>query len=101
MVELISAKEVKKANMELINLHKRCLLNYLIQQDLSSKNRRKFFIVYDHFITPNNIREYFPKPLSIFVKTLVLGRLDEIKNFKRCTKKSLRASKKGRKIHYV
>lgn len=101
MVELISDKEVKKAQQELIALHKRCLLNYLIQKDLSAKNRRRFFIVYDYYITTSNIREYFPKPLDLFVKLLILGRLEEIKDFKKCTKKALRASKKGRNIKYV
>lgn len=101
MVELISDKEVKKALQELIALHKRCLLNYLIQKDLSAKNRRRFFKLYDYYITTANIREYFPKPLDLFVKLLVTDRLVEIKNFKKYTKKALRASKKGRKIKYV
>lgn len=101
MVELISDKEIKKSDEELVYLHKRCLLNYLIQKDLSLRNRKRFFILYDKYITKTNIREYFHKPLRVFVYSLITDRLDDIRDFRKFTKKALRISKKGKKIRYV
>ena len=96
MIDLIDKKEIKKANEELILLHKRVLLNYLIQQDLSHKNRKRFFIIYDTYIKPGNIRSYFHIPIRVFVRCLILDRLEDIRSFARYSRKANKLSKKTR-----
>ena len=72
-------KAIDQANKELWELHKRVLLQYLMQKGLDYGPRKKFFIIYDHFITPDNVRDYFHTPCWLFVKCLITDRLDEIK----------------------
>lgn len=86
MVELISDKDIKKANEELIELHKRIILNYLIQKDISNRTRKKFFILYDSYIKPCNIRQYFHLPIKVFVHGLVTDNLKRVCSFKRFSK---------------
>lgn len=93
-IHLIPDKDIKKAREELVDLHRRCLLNYLIQQDVSYKGRKRFFALYDRYISHRNILEYFHKPLKLFVYALVTDRLDEIRSFKKATKKTIRQYKK-------
>ena len=93
MIELISDKEIKKSNEELIELHKRVILNYLIQKDLSNRTRKKFFILYDHYIKPNNIRQYFHLPLKIFIYCLITDRLKNVTSFRRFSKSRLKKLK--------
>ena len=70
-----------KVLTEMLELHKRCLKTYLVQNGkLSLKGRRHFFKLYDHFINEDNIRSYFYYPANIFVIHLIQDKLDDIKN---------------------
>ena len=100
MVELLPDKEIKKANEELIGLHKRVILNYLIQQDLSYKNQKRFFAIYDHYIKHTHIRQYFHLPIRVFVVALLRDELDKIGSFGKYTRKAKRACK-NKEIKYV
>lgn len=93
-IQPIPKKDIKKAREELIDLHRRCLLNYLIQQDISFTGRKKFFALYDRYIYHGNILEYFHKPLKVFVYALVTDTLEDIQSFKRGTKKKLKKFRK-------
>jgi len=78
---VFSAKEMLKQDKELVELHKRCVKTYLVQRSLKHRKIKKFFIVYDWYINPNNIRNFFFRPVSIFVQALLLGQLDEISDY--------------------
>lgn len=93
MIELISDKEIKKANEELIELHKRVLLNYLIQKDISNRTRKKFFILYNRYIKTSNIRQYFHVPIRAFVYCLVIDELERVTSFKSFSKVKLKKLK--------
>lgn len=71
-------KAIIKANRELLELHKRCIITYLTQRALKHKYQKKFLIIYDKHIDPKNIRNFFHRPISLFVKALVQDRLGEI-----------------------
>lgn len=91
--------------MDLIDLHKRVLLHYFATLDLSYKGRKKFYAIYDHYITDKNIRNYFHVPIRIFVIALIQDRLDEIRSFEKAkdykkAKKTL-PKKKKHHIRYV
>ena len=74
----LNEKVIEKWRKEDIELHKRVILNYLYEMGVSLSNRKKFFILYDHYITPKNILCYINRPIKIFVRYLILNRLDEI-----------------------
>ena len=74
-------KDLRKFNKELVEIHKRCIKNYLIQKNLKRTGRNKFFHLYDHYINENNIRIYYLRPIDLFVYALVTNRLDEIENY--------------------
>lgn len=93
MIELISDKEIKKANEELIELHKRIILNYLIQRDISNRTRKKFFTLYNRYIKTSNIRQYFHVPIRAFVYCLVIGELERVVSFKKFSKVKLKKLK--------
>ena len=78
---IFSAKEMLKQDKELVELHKRCVKTYLVQRSLKHRKIKKFFIVYDWYINTNNIRNFFFRPVSIFVQALLLGQLDEISDY--------------------
>lgn len=90
----IPKKAILKANKELIDIHKRCITNYLIQRSLKHKFQKKFFILYDHCINEHNIRHFFFRPIRVFVYALITDRLVEIEDYmekkpkkkSRCTK---------------
>lgn len=84
MYHQLSQKVIDKTNRELWELHKRVLLQYLMQKGLDYNPRRDFFAIYDHFITPDNVRDYFYAPCWLFVKCLITDRLDEIKGCTAC-----------------
>lgn len=78
---IFSAKEMLKKDKELVELHKRCVKTYLVQRSLKHRKIKKFFIVYDWYINTSNIRNFFFRPVSIFVQALLLGQLDEISDY--------------------
>lgn len=78
---IFSAKEMLKQDKELVELHKRCVKTYLVQRSLKHRKIKKFFIVYDWYINTNNIRNFFFRPVPIFVQALLLGQLDEISDY--------------------
>ena len=57
----LSKKVILKANKELLELHKRCIVTYLTQRSLKHSKQKKFFVIYDMYINEKNIREYFDK----------------------------------------
>ncbi len=69
---------IKKTNLELIDLHKRVIKTYFVQEGVKFSTRQKFFRLYDYLITVNNIKAYFHKPVKVFIIALVEDRLDEI-----------------------
>lgn len=97
----ISDKVNEKWNKENIDLHKRVITTYLAQNGLNTSKRNKFFVLYDKYISPDNILLYFNKPVHIFVKALVLNRLDKISDYipkysgtKKRTRRSVRKKTK-------
>lgn len=84
MYSPLPQKAIDQTNRELWDLHKRVLLQYLMQKGLDYRPRQKFFAIYDHFITPDNVRDYFYAPCWLFVKCLITDRLDEIKGCMSC-----------------
>ena len=71
-------KVIKKTNLELIDLHKRVIKTYFVQEGVKFSTRQKFFQLYDYLISVKNIRLYFHKPVKAFIIALVEDRLDEI-----------------------
>ena len=65
-----------KHREEILDLHKRCIKNYLIQRDLKYIYRKKFFRLYDYYISEKNILEYFNIPINLFVQALIKDTLD-------------------------
>ena len=61
-------KVIKKSNEELIDIHKKCITNYLSHK---------------------NIRMFFYRPIKLFVYALVTNRLEEISNYIYKTKKNV------------
>lgn len=94
-------KLVKRANQELIDLHKRVLLNYLIAQGLEYPTYKKFFIVYDHYINTRNIQKYFHCPCKLFVRALLLNKLGTISGVGTIGDKHKEKTKKRRKKHQI
>ena len=78
---MLDQKDVIRKDKDLVDLHKRCLTDYLVKRSMKLKKRNKFFILYDHYISHHNIAEYFFSPLKLFVFALVTDRLDEIRNY--------------------
>lgn len=74
-------KVILKANKELVELHKRCITTYLIQRSLKHKKQKQFFKIYDAYIDENNIRNYFFKPIRVFVYALITDKLSKIKDY--------------------
>lgn len=81
MYTVLSDKDILKINSELLELHKRCITDYLIQQSLKHSKRKKFFMLYDYYINKNNIREYFFRPIKLFIYALVTNQLDKIRDY--------------------
>lgn len=86
-------KVIQKTNRELLELHKEVIKSYLTQKNVRHKYIKKFLKIYDFYITPDNIRRYFYRPIGIFVKAIILNRLEAIEDYvpinerKICTKK--------------
>lgn len=95
---IFSEKEMLKQDKELLELHKRCCKTYLVQRSLKHSKIKKFFIIYDWYINPKNIRNYFFRPMSIFVQALVLNQLDQISNYIDNNKTNGKRKRKSRKV---
>lgn len=88
-----------KWRKEDIELHKRVLNTELHVMGASFATRKKFFILYNHYINPKNILCYFHRPASMFIKALIRDELDEIsqyipKNPKKTKRKCLKIKSK-------
>lgn len=81
----LSERTILKANRELLELHKRCIVTYLTQKAIKYSKQKKFFIIYDHYINEKNIRMFFHRPIKMFVYALITDRLDQIKDYFPCT----------------
>lgn len=81
MIYGLPEKELLKTNRELLELHKRVITNYLIQKSLKIKKRKKFFIIYDSYISETNIRRYFYRPIKLFVYAMITDKLKYIEDY--------------------
>lgn len=81
MIYELPEKELLKTNKELLELHKRVITNYLIQKSLKIKKRKKFFIIYDLYISETNIRRYFYRPIKLFVYAMITDKLKYIEDY--------------------
>ena len=81
MIYGLPEKELLKINKELLELHKRVITNYLIQKSLKIKKRKKFFIIYDSYISEINIRRYFYRPIKLFVYAMITDKLKYIEDY--------------------
>lgn len=95
---IFSDKEMLKQNKELVELHKRCCKSWLIQHSLKHSKIKKFFIVYDWYINLNNVRNFFFRPIPIFIQALLLGQLDNISDYINNNKNGKRKKKRTRKV---
>lgn len=96
---IFSDKEMLKQDKELVELHKRCCKSYLIQHSLKHSKIKKFFIVYDWYINTDNVRNFFFRPINLFIQALLLGQLDEISDYiDNNTKNGKRKKKRNRKV---
>lgn len=77
----ISEKTWEKWLKEDIELHKRVITSYLWQKGLNGIQRSKFFVIYDHYISHKNIRDYFNLPSHVFVRALLLNELHKVKSY--------------------
>lgn len=78
---MLDQKDIIRKDKDLVDLHKRCLTDYLVKRSIKLKKRNKFFIIYDHYINHSNISEYFFSPIKLFIYALVTDRLEEIRNY--------------------
>lgn len=95
---IFSDKEMLKQDKELVELHKRCCKSYLIQHSLKHSKIKKFFIVYDWYINTYNVRNFFFRPINLFIQALLLGQLDEISDYINPNKNEKRKKKRTRKV---
>lgn len=95
---IFSDKEMLKQDKELVELHKRCCKSYLIQHSLKHSKIKKFFIVYDWYINTDNVRNFFFRPINLFIQALLLGQLDEISDYINPNKNEKRKKKRTRKV---
>lgn len=87
-------KEVLKVNKELLELHQRVVLNYLLSKSLKLRSRKKFFILYGLSISEKNIHEYFYTPIPIFVQLLIRDELWRCRKYHKELKVKSRKKKK-------
>lgn len=77
----IDKKTWEKWLKEDIELHKRVITSYLWEQGLNGAQRSKFFVIYDHYISIKNIRDYCNLPSWVFVRALLLDELWKVKSW--------------------
>ena len=96
---IFSDKEMEKQEKDMVELHKRCVKNYLVQRSLKHGKIKKFFIVYDYYLGTENIRNYFFRPIDMFVRFLLLGKLEEIEDYvKADSRKKKRKHKRNKSM---
>lgn len=95
---IFSDKEMLKQDKELVELHKRCCKSWLVQHSLKHSKIKKFFIVYDWYINPHNVRSFFFRPIHIFIQALLLCQLDNISDYIDNNKNGKRKKKRTRKV---
>ena len=95
---IFSDEEMQKQDKELVELHKRCCKSWLIQHSLKHSKIKKFFIVYDWYINPNNVRNFCFRRIHIFIQALLLGQLDNISDYINNNKNGKRKKKRTRKV---
>lgn len=81
MIVGLPEKVIQKVDKELLELHKEVLRSYLTQRSLKHKYQKKFFKIYDYYISEKNIRRFFFHPAKLFVYALVTDRLDDIEDY--------------------
>lgn len=96
MVVGLPEKAIQKVDKELLELHKEVLKSYLTQRSIKHKYQKKFFKIYDHYITEKNIRRFFFRSAKLFVYALVTNRLDVIEDYVPLTDKH-HVSRKSKK----
>lgn len=69
-------KELKKTALDLIDLHQRVILHWLIEQDIEYQVRQKFWVIYHHYVNIKNIYSFFHLPVRVFVIYLLRDELD-------------------------
>lgn len=74
-------KDLERVNKDLLELHKRVVLNYLLSRSMKLRSRKKFFIIYDYYIDYRNIHEYFFTPIKLFVTFLLRDELFRIRKY--------------------
>lgn len=97
MVIGLPDKAIQKVDKELLELHKEIIKSYLTQQGLEYKYQKKFFKIYDHYITEKNIRRFFFRSAKLFVYALVTDRLYEIEDYVPVKDKKKYVSRKSKK----
>ena len=97
----LSKKEISKNREELIALHKKAIITYLIQRDLKFGDRNKFMKLYDICINASNIQNVFFLPVKIVVKAVVLDRIEDINEYLLSHKKKSKkhVNKKSKNKH--
>lgn len=95
---IFSDKEMLKQDKDLVELHKRCCKSWLVQHSLKHSKIKKFFIVYDWYINPHNIRSFFFRPIHIFIQALILNQLDQISDYINNNKTNGKRKRKSRKV---
>lgn len=95
---IFSDKEMLKQDKELVELHKRCCKSWLVQHSLKPSKIKKFFIVYDWYINTDNVRNFFFRPINLFIQALLLGQLDDISDYIDNNKNGKRKKKRNRKV---
>lgn len=97
MVVGLPEKAIQKVDKELLELHKEVLKSYLTQRSLKHKYQKKFFKIYDNYITEKNIRRFFFRSAKLFVYALVTDQLDEIEDYVPVKDKKNHVSRKSKK----
>lgn len=83
-------KEIKKTAQDLIDLHCRVILHWLIEKDVEYTTRKKFWAIYDHYVNRKNINYYFHLPIKVFVISLIKDDLDRFSSKKTKKRKKRR-----------
>lgn len=87
-------KDVLRVNKELLELHKRVILNYLLSKSIKLRSRKKFFIIYDWYISEKNVHEYFFTSINIFVTLLIRDQLGICRKYHKESPKPKKSRKK-------
>ena len=80
-------KELKKTAKDLLELHSRVILHWLIEQGVEYPTRKKFWAIYDYYINYKNIYDYFHLPIRVFVIALLKDELSHFSSKKKNKRK--------------